>query len=72
MHADDFVIDDSCTREAVKSVAKLLPDLDREPATALVIETVDAVDAGALMVAAEDEEIFGVFNLVGEKEADNF
>lgn len=34
-----------------------------------VVEAVDSVDAGALVIAPQDEEIFRVFDLVGEKEA---
>lgn len=30
----------------------------------LVVETVDTVDRGALMIAAKDEEILGIFDLV--------
>jgi hypothetical protein len=35
-----------------------------------VVETVDSVDTGALVVASEDEEVFGVFDLVREQQAD--
>lgn len=72
MHTNNLIINNRRTRQAVEGVAELLPDLDGEPATALVIEAVDAVDSGALVVAAEDEEVFGVFYFVGEEEADYF
>lgn len=39
-------------------------------ALTLVVEAIDAVDAGALVVAAQEEEVLGVFDLVGEQEAD--
>lgn len=35
-----------------------------------VIETVNSVDAGALVVATEDEEVFGVLDLVCQQETD--
>jgi hypothetical protein len=35
-----------------------------------VVENVDSVDTGALVVASEDEEVFGVFDLVREQQAD--
>jgi hypothetical protein len=36
----------------------------------LVVEAVDTVDGGALVVTTEDEEVFGVLDLVGEEKAD--
>lgn len=38
----------------------------------LVIETIDAVDGGALVVAPEQEEVLWVFDLVGQQETDGF
>jgi len=35
-----------------------------------VIEAVDTVDAGTLVVAAEQEEVLGIFDLVGEQKTD--
>ena len=34
-----------------------------------VVEAVDAVDAGALVVAAQQEKVLGVFDLVGQQQA---
>lgn len=39
-------------------------------ALTLIIEAIDAVDAGALMVTTQQEEVLGVFDLVGEQQAD--
>ena len=36
----------------------------------LIIEAIDAVDGGTLMVPPEQEEVFWVFDLVGEQQAD--
>jgi hypothetical protein len=38
----------------------------------LIVEAVDAVDAGTLVVAAQNEEILGVLDLVSKQEADRF
>lgn len=38
----------------------------------LVVETVDAVDRGALVVAPEQEEVLWIFDLVGQQETDGF
>jgi hypothetical protein len=43
---------------------KDLPELDIEATLALIIETIDAVDGGTLMVATQEEEVFGVLDLV--------
>lgn len=40
------------------------------PSLTLVIEAVDAVDGGTLVVAPQQEEVLGVFDLVGQQEAD--
>ena len=37
----------------------------------LVVEAVDPVDAGAFVVAPEEEEVLGVFDFVSEQEADS-
>ena len=36
----------------------------------LIIEAIDAVDGGTLMVPPEQEEVFWIFDLVGEQQAD--
>ena len=36
----------------------------------LVVEAVDTVDAGALMVATQEEHLLGVLNFVGQEQAD--
>jgi len=70
MHAQNLFVDDGRDRQAVEAVGKRLPELDVIPPLALVVEAVDAVDRGALVVAAEDEEVFGVLDLVREQETD--
>ena len=72
VHANDFIINDRRTGQAIEGVAELLPHFDRIAATALVVETVNAVDAGALVVAAEQKEIFGVLDFVGKQQAHHF
>lgn len=36
----------------------------------LIVEAVDAIDGGTLVVPPEQEEVFWVFDLVGEQQAD--
>lgn len=70
MHGENLLINDGSNGQAVEAVGKGLPELNVVAALALVIEAVDAVDGRALVVAAENEEVFGVLDLVGEEKAD--
>jgi len=68
--AEYFLIDDRRAREAIEAIRKCFPQLDPEAALALVVESVNAVDRRALVIATQHEEILGVFDLVSEEEAD--
>lgn len=70
VHGEDLLVDNSGNGQTVEAVGKGLPELNVVATLALVVEAVDAVDGGALVVAAEDEEVLGVLNLVGEEKAD--
>lgn len=71
MHGEDLLVDDGGNGQAVEAVGERLPQLDVVTALALIVETVDAVDGCALVVAAEDEEVLRVLDLVGQKEANS-
>lgn len=64
MHGEDLLVNDSSNWQAIKAVSERLPQLDVVPSLALVIESVYAVDGRAFVVAAENEEVFRVFDLV--------
>ena len=70
VHGEDLLINDSGNGQAVEAVGKCLPKLDVVSSLALIVEAIDAVDRGAFVVAAEDEEVFRVLDLVGEQQAD--
>ena len=70
MHGEDLLVDDSGDRQAVEAIGKRLPKLDVVAALALVVEAVDAVDGGALVVASQDKKVLGILDLVGQEEAD--
>lgn len=72
MHGEDLLVNDGCDRQAVEAVRKCLPQLDVVPALALIVETVDAVNRGALVVATQNEEVLWILDLVGQQEADGF
>ncbi len=38
----------------------------------LIIEAIYAIDGGTLMIAAQEEKVFWIFYLVGQKQADSF
>ena len=67
MHCENLLVDDGSNGQAVEAVGECLPQLDVVPSFALVVEAVDAVDGGALVVAAEDEEVLRVLDLVCEE-----
>lgn len=70
VHGEDLLIDDGSNWQAVEAVREGLPQLDVVPTLALIVETVDTVDRGALVVTTEDEEVLGVLDLVGQEETD--
>lgn len=68
MHTKDLFIDNSSNRETIEAIGKEFPELDGEPPLAFIVETVNSVDAGTLVVSAEDEKVFRIFDLVSEEE----
>lgn len=72
VHGENLLVNDGRNGQAVEAVGEGLPQLDVVSALALVVETIDTVDGGTLVVATEDEEVLRVFDLVGEKQADGF
>lgn len=69
MHREDLLINDSGDGKAVEAISERLPELDVVSALALIIEPIDTVNRGTLVVTAEDEEVLRVFDLVCEQEA---
>jgi hypothetical protein len=70
VHCENLLIDDCCNGQAVEAVRESLPKLDVIPSFAFIVEPIDTVDGSAFVVAAQDEEIFGVFDLVCQEQAD--
>jgi hypothetical protein len=67
MHTDNFIINDGTAWQAVECIAELLPHLDGKPSTALIIESVDAINASAFMIAAKQKEIFRILDFIGKE-----
>jgi len=60
--AEDLLIHNGSKGQAVEDVAEDAPELDVVAALALVVEPVDARDAVALVVPAEQEEVLRVLH----------
>jgi len=65
-----FLVNNGRHRHAVEHVVEELPQLHVVRQLALVVEAVDAVDGGALVVAPQQEEILGVFDFVTQQQQD--
>lgn len=72
MHGEDLLVNDGSNWQAIEAISERLPELDVIPPFAFIIEAIDTVNRSAFVVTAEDEEIFGVLDLVREQEADRF
>ena len=70
MHANDFVINDGTTWEAVEGIAKLFPHFYRETAATFIVESVDTVNTGTLVITSQEEKVFWVLDLVGKEQTD--
>lgn len=70
VHGENLLVNDGSDGKTVEAVGKSLPQLNVIATLALVVESIDTVDGGALVVTSEDEEVFGVLDLVGEEQAD--
>lgn len=68
MHAEDLGCDNGGNRDGVEDVDKCLPDLDVATTLAFVIEAVDARNVRTLVVAAEEEKVLWVAQLVAKEE----
>ena len=66
MHAKDFFINDSCNWKTVEAIGKGFPQFDIVSTLAFIIKAIDSINGSALVVASEKEEIFRVFNLIGQ------
>jgi len=69
MHADDFVLDHCTNWQAIETLCKNLPKLDRMSSFTLIIKAIHAIDRSRLMISSKKEEIFWIFNLVSQEQA---
>lgn len=70
MHGEDLLVDNGSNGQAIETIGERLPQLDVISPLALIVESVDTVDRGALVVTTKNEKILRVFDLVCEQQAD--
>jgi len=68
VHRKDPVPDNGGDGHAVEAVRESPPEPDVVTAPAFIIEAIDAVDTGALVIATEQKEVLGELDLVCEQE----
>ena len=69
VHCKDLLIDDGCNGQAVETVGECFPQLDVVSSFAFVVEAVNSVDRCTFVIASQNEEVFGVFDLVCKQQA---
>lgn len=69
MAAEDFLVDDRGNRQTVEAIREGLPEFDVVPSFTFVVKAVYPVYARALMIAAQQEEVLRVLDLVRQQQA---
>jgi len=69
VHAQDFFVNESSNRETVEAVGEGFPQFDIVSSLAFVVETINTVDGGALVVSSQEEEVLRVLYLVSQEKA---
>lgn len=68
MAAENFLVDDRSDRQAIEAIREGLPELDVISPLAFVVKAVYPVYARALVIAAQQEEVFRVLDLVRQQQ----
>jgi hypothetical protein len=68
VHAKDLLFNDSGTWKAVEAVRERLPELNSKSPLAFIVESIDTVNRGTLVVSTKDEEVLWVLDFVCKKE----
>lgn len=67
MHSEDLLVNDGCDWKTVETIRESFPQLYVVSSFTLVVEAIYTIDGGTLMVAAKNEEIFGILDLIGQE-----
>lgn len=72
MHAENFLVNKSCNWKTVEHVGENFPEFDSVSSLALIVEPINAVDLGALVITSKQEEVLGILDFVAQKKTDCF
>lgn len=72
MHAQDFLINNGSYGQTVETISESLPQLNIVSSLALVVETINSVNGGALVITSEQEKVLWVLDFIGEQQTDGF
>ena len=70
MHGENLLINDGSDRQAVETIGESFPQFDVVPSFAFIVEPIYAINRSAFMVAPQNEEIFGILDLICQEQAD--
>jgi len=68
MHAKNLLINQCGHGQGIENVTENFPKSDGVSALALIIEAVDTIDLGALVIASQQEKVLWVLDLVGKQQ----
>lgn len=64
MHSEDFLVNYGCNWQAIEAVGERLPQFDVIPPLTFIVESVDTVDRGTLMIPPKDKKVLGILDFV--------
>jgi hypothetical protein len=67
MHAEDLFVNNGCNGQAIEAVSESFPQFDVVSSLALIVEAVNTVDGGALVVSSQQEEVLRVLDFVSQQ-----
>lgn len=70
MHTEDFLIDQSHHGKTIEDIAESFPKSDGVSSFAFIIESVDSVDLGTLVITPQEEKVLWVLYFVAEQQCD--
>lgn len=66
MHAQNLLVNDGSNWQTIETIRKGLPQFNIISSLALLVETINAIDACALVITTQNKEVLGIFDLVGQ------
>jgi hypothetical protein len=67
MHAEDLFVNNGCNGQAIEAVSESFPQFDVVSSLALIVEAINTVDGGALVVSSQQEEVLRVLDFVSQQ-----